>query len=539
MDIDPHNTPHRGLITVCLMAATLMQALDSTIANVALPYMQGSLSATTDQVTWVLTSYVVAAAIMTAPVGWMAMRFGRKQLFIASLIGFTVASMACGAAQSLTQIVVFRLIQGMFGAALVPLSQATLLDIYRIEQRGQAMAIWGMGVMIGPILGPTLGGYLTEHFTWRWVFYVNLPFGILAVLGLLMFMPRPEPNAGMRFDWTGFLALALGVGALQMMLDRGQTKDWFSSHEIVIEALLAGIGLYLFLVHILTAKKPFIPPGIFRNGNFSSSSGLMFSTGVVLLASSALLAPYLQTLAGYPVESAGLIMAPRGIGTMIAMTLVGRLTSRLDPRKLMAFGILVLSWSFWRMSTWTPDVGQNEIIFTIVIQGFAMGFVFVPVQVVAFATLDPKLRGDGTALLSLFRNIGSAIGVSVTELVLARNQQIVHSSLAALITPFNRILSAGPAAAMAPIKPLGSALALPPIGLPATVTTPYGAALSPNNPLGAAVLDQMINFQASVIGYIDDYRLMVWTSLPAILLLFLMRRPGFTSAKPAMHEVME
>ncbi len=537
--MNPHSTPHRRLITVCLMAATLMQALDSTIANVALPYMQGSLAATADQVTWVLTSYVVAAAIMTAPVGWMAMRFGRKQLFIASLTGFTVASMACGAAQSLTQIVVFRLIQGMFGAALVPLSQATMLDIYPVEQRGQAMAIWGMGVMVGPILGPTLGGYLTEHFTWRWVFYVNLPFGILAVLGLLVFMPRPEPNAGMRFDWTGFLALALGVGALQMMLDRGQTKDWFSSHEIVIEALLAGIGLYLFLVHIFTAKKPFIPPGIFRNGNFSSSSGLMFSTGVVLLASSALLAPYLQTLAGYPVETAGLVMAPRGIGTMIAMMLVGRLTSRMDPRKLMAFGILVLSWSFWRMSTWTPDVGQSEIIFTVVIQGFAMGFVFVPVQVVAFATLDPKLRGDGTALLSLFRNIGSAIGVSVTELVLARNQQIVHSSLAALITPFNRILSAGPGAAMAPIKPLGSPLALPPIGLPATVTTPYGAALSPNNPLGAAVLDQMINFQASVIGYIDDYRLMVWTSLPAILLLFLMRRPGFTSAKPSAHEVME
>ncbi len=537
--MNPHATPHRGLITVCLMAATLMQALDSTIANVALPYMQGSLAATTDQITWVLTSYVIAAAIMTAPVGWLAMRFGRKQLFVASLIGFTMASMACGAAQSLAQMVAFRLIQGMFGAALVPLSQATLLDIYPVEQRGQAMAIWGMGVMVGPILGPTLGGYLTEFYNWRWVFYVNLPFGILAVAGLIVFMPRPEPNKGMRFDWIGFLVLALGVGALQMMLDRGETKDWFGSREIVVEAVLAGLGLYLFLVHIFTAEKPFIPPRIFRNGNFSAAAGLMFSIGVVLLASSALLAPYLQTLGGYPVLSAGLIMAPRGIGTMIAMMLVGRLTVRVDPRKLMGFGVLVMSWSFWRMSSWTPDVGEQEIIFTIVIQGFAMGFVFVPLQVVAFATVDPALRGDGTALLSLFRNIGSAIGVSVTELMLARHQQIIHSSLAALITPFNRILSAGPGAAMAPIKPLGLPLALPPLGIPATTTIPYGAAVSPNNPLGAAVLDQMINFQASVIGYIDDYKLMVWTSLPAVLLMFLMRRPGFTVAKPTAHDVME
>ncbi len=536
--MNPSTTPHRGIITVCLMAATLMQALDSTIANVALPYMQGALGATTDQITWVLTSYVVAAAIMTAPVGWMAMRFGRKQLFVACLAGFTVASMACGAAQSLVQIVAFRLIQGMFGAALVPLSQATMLDIYPAEQRGQAMAIWGMGVMVGPILGPTLGGFLTEHYNWRWVFYVNLPFGILAIAGLMVFMSRGEPNTGMRFDWTGFMALAMGVGAFQMMLDRGETKDWFSAREIVVEAVLAGVGFYLFIVHIFTAKKPFIPPRIFRNANFSASSALMFSVGVVLLASSALLAPYLQTLAGYPVETAGLIMAPRGIGTMAAMMIVGRLTTRVDPRKLMGFGIAVMCWSFWEMATWTPDVGEREIITTIIVQGFGMGFVFVPLQVVAFATLDPAMRGDGTALLSLFRNIGSAIGVSVTELVLARNQQIVHSALAALITPFNRLLSAGPGAAMAPIKPLGSALSLAPLSLPATTTIPFGAGLSPNNPLGAAVLDQMINFQASVIGYIDDYKLMVWTSLPAIVLLFIMRRPTIV-AKPSAHDVME
>lgn len=536
--MNPHAMPHRGLITVCLMAATLMQALDSTIANVALPYMQGALSATTDQITWVLTSYVVAAAIMTAPVGWLAKRFGRKQLFVACLIGFTVASMACGAAESLVEIVVFRLIQGSFGAALVPLSQATLLDVYPVEQRGQAMAIWGMGVMLGPILGPTLGGYLTEFYNWRWVFYVNLPFGILAVAGLMIFMPRGEPDGELRFDWTGFAVLALGVGAFQMFLDRGETKDWFSAREIIVEATLAGVGFYLFIVHIILAKKPFIPPRIFRDRSFSASAGLMFSVGVVLLASSALLAPYLQTMAGEPVETAGLVMAPRGIGTMIAMMIVGKLTTRLDSRKLMGFGICVMCWSFWEMAQWTPAVGEREVITTLIVQGFGMGFVFVPLQVVAFATLDPALRTDGTALLSLFRNIGSAIGVSVTELVLARNQQIVHSTLAALITPFNRILGAGPGAAMAPIKPLGSVLALPPLGLSNATTLPFGAAASPNNPLSSAVLDQMINFQASVIGYINDYNLMVWTSLPALLLLFLMRKPKIT-AKPPPHEVME
>src|SRR5271155_4960660 len=237
--------PHRLIITLCTVGATLMQALDQTIANVALPYMQGSLSATTDEITWFLTSYITAAAIMTAPVGWLAARFGRKNLFITCLIGFVIASMLCGAAQSLAQMVVFRILQGMCGAALVPLSQATMLDIYSVEQRAQAMAIFGMGVMVGPILGPTLGGYLTDVYDWRWVFYVNLPIGIVAVTGLVIFMPSAPVQPELRFDWTGFGVLALGIGALQLMLDRGQTEDWFNSPRIMIEAVLAGLGLYL------------------------------------------------------------------------------------------------------------------------------------------------------------------------------------------------------------------------------------------------------------------------------------------------------
>jgi DHA2 family multidrug resistance protein len=500
--------PYRGLITVCAMIATLMQALDSTIANVALPYMQGSLSATSDQITWVLTSYVVAAAIMTAPVGWMAARFGRKNLFVLCLVGFTVASMLCGVAQSLPQMVVFRLTQGVFGAALVPLSQALMLDIYPPAQRGTAMAVWGMGVMVGPILGPTLGGYLTDVYDWRYVFYVNLPFGVLAVAGLVLFMPRTPTNPSLRFDWTGFGVLALGLGALQMMLDRGQDKDWFSSSEIITEAVLASLGLYLFVVHLFTAERPFIMPRIFRDRNFSASLMMMFAVGVVLLATSALLAPWLQTLGNYPVATAGLVMAPRGIGTMACMFVAGRLSARVDPRKIMGFGLLLLIWSLYEATTWTPDLDKWTLIATLVVQGAALGLVFIPLQVVAFATLPVDLRTDGTALLSLFRNVGSAIGISVTSALLAHNVQVVHSELGAFVTPFNRLLQAGGG---------------------------VSRMLDPMTRGGAQIIDGIINNQALIIAYVDDYKFMMLTTLPALLLLFLMRRPGVAPAAADGH----
>jgi MFS transporter, DHA2 family, multidrug resistance protein len=500
--------PHRLIITLCTVGATLMQALDQTIANVALPYMQGSLSATTDEITWVLTSYITAAAIMTAPVGWLAARFGRKYLFITCLVGFTVASMACGAAQSLVQMVVFRVIQGFFGAALVPLSQSTMMDIYPMEKRGQAMAIWGMGVMVGPILGPTLGGYLTELYNWRYVFYINLPFGILATLGLIIFMPRSHPNFNMRFDWIGFGVLSLGIGGLQMMLDRGQNQDWFSSAEIVTELVLGCLGIYLFVVHMMTAKKPFIPPAMFRDRNFTTGAVVMFAAGTVLVSSSSLMAPWLQTLANYPVESAGLIMAPRGLGTMAAMMTGGRLTSRIDPRVLMAFGIVVLVWSIWDMTSWTPDVAQWRIMATITAQGAGLGFLFIPLQVLAFATLPGQFRTDGASLFSLFRNIGAAIGVSVTSSMLVHNTQILHEEIGGSVTPFNRALTSGGA---------------------------VGHFWDPATRHGAALLDSVVNQQAQIIAYVDDYKMMIFTTAPMLLLLLLMRR-----TKPAAkHEPVE
>jgi MFS transporter, DHA2 family, multidrug resistance protein len=502
---DSTSVPHRGLITASAMIAMLMQTLDSTIANVALPYMQGTMSASADEITWVLTSYVIAAAIMTAPVGWMAQRFGRKKLFITCVAGFTVASMMCGAAQSLEQLVVFRLLQGMCGAAIAPLSQATMLDIYPFSRRAQAMAIFSMGVTMGPIMGPTLGGYLTDLYSWRWVFYVNLPFGIIAITGLALFMPSAPARPHLKFSWYGFGVLALGVGALQMMLDRGQELDWFSSREIIVEAVLAGLGFYLFFVHMFTADKPFLASGLFKDRNFASAIVMVFCVSSVMLATSALLAPYLQNLAGYPVYTAGWVMAPRGIGIIASMFLAARMGMRVDQRKIMAFGLISLGWVLYTMSTWTPDVTAEAMIFTMIIQGFSVGLVFNPMTVMAYTTLSPSLRGEATSVQSLARNIGSAIGISVTSFSLTRGVQTTHADIAAGITPFDRVLQGNDA---------------------------VSHMLNPSTQHGMALLDQMVNHQAQIIAYNNDFRLMMLTIIPPLLLLFLMRkhaRPGMAA----------
>ncbi|MEJ0025823.1 MAG: DHA2 family efflux MFS transporter permease subunit [Rhizomicrobium sp.] len=500
------------IVLAASMAGTLMQALDSTIANVALPYMQGELSASRDQITWVLTSYIVAAAIMTAPVGWIASRFGKRNFLLISLTGFTITSMMCGAAQSLEQMVLFRLLQGCFGAALSPLSQAVMLDLYPPHKRGNIMAIWGMGVMLGPILGPTLGGYLTEAYSWRWVFYVNVPFGIAAVTGIWLFFKDSPHDRGLRFDWFGFGALAVGLASLQLVLDRGTGQGWFDSGEIILEALIAGIGIYLFLAHMLTAKTPFIPPGIFADRNFLFGLILMFALGAVLLASSALLPPFLQNLAGYSVYQTGMLMAPRGFGTMFAMMFAGRMALRLDPRVLMTVGAGMLSWSMWDMAGWTPQIDDWTLIWVTFIQGVGMGFVFVPMNLTAFATLAPQFRTDGTALTNLMRNVGSAIGVSVTTSVLGGSVQVAHSLLSQYASPFNRALGVnGPSLMM-----------------------------SPQIPLGLTNLNNMIEFRAQVIGFQNDFLFMFYVSLPTILIIWLMKRPTFQSGAPQpAAEVME
>src|SRR5579863_1123367 len=427
----------KWLITVCIMMATIMQALDTTIANVALPYMQGSLSTTQDQVNWVLTSYIVAAAIMTPPLGWMATRFGRKKLFIVCAAGFTVASMLCGAAQTIEQMVGFRLLQGIFGAALVPLSQTVMLDIYPPAQRGAAMAVWGMGVMLGPIMGPTLGGWLTDAYSWRWVFFVNLPFGILTVLGLSTFMRESATRKDVPFSWFGFLTLSLGIGALQMMLDRGQDQGWFDSNEIIVEALLSAVGFYFFFADALTSERPFIPIRIFRDWNFSIAVMFMFLIGIILLATMALVTPYIQNLMGYPVLASGYLLGTRGIGTFFAMMAVGRLLGKVDPRLMVFFGLTLATYTLWLMVGWTTDTPARTIALDSVGQGVGLGFVFVPLNTIAFATLPGALRTDGAALWTLIRNLGSSVGISLMIASLTSDMSKYHSHLAEFISPFN------------------------------------------------------------------------------------------------------
>jgi DHA2 family multidrug resistance protein len=485
----------RGLITACVMMATIMQALDTTIANVALPYMQGSLATTQDQVNWVLTSYIVAAAIMTSPLGWGAMRFGRKKLFIVCAGGFTLASMLCGIAQSIEQMVAFRLLQGVFGAALVPLSQAVMLDIYPPERRGGAMAIWGMGVMLGPIMGPTLGGWLTDHYTWRWVFFVNLPFGIVTVLGLLAFM-RETATKTVPFSWTGFLTLSLGIGALQMMLDRGQDQGWFDSNEVVIECILSIVGFYFFFADAATTRRPFIPMRMFRDWNFSIAVIFMFLIGIILLGTMALVTPYIQNLMGYPVLSSGELLGARGIGTFFAMMAVGRLLGKVDARLLVGIGLTLATGSIYVMVGWTPDVSAREIVIDSVAQGVGLGLVFVPLNTIAFATLPGEWRTDGAAVWTLIRNLGSSVGISLIIAKLTDNIAVFHSQLVEFINPFS------------------DALKLNHISLNGLSTL--------------AGLDGMVTQQAAVMSYSNDFLAMTFVSLAAFPLLMLIR-----GAKPA------
>jgi MFS transporter, DHA2 family, multidrug resistance protein len=488
---------HRGLVAISIMLATVMQVVDMTIVNVALPHMQGSMAATQDQISWVLTSYIVAAAIATPLSGVLAARVGRKRLMLWSIATFTVASMLCGRATSLEEIVVFRLLQGTAGASLVPLSQAVLLDTYPREKHGSAMALWGMGVMIGPILGPTLGGYLTEYYSWRWAFYINLPVGILALLGTAAFMTETARDTSRRFDVFGFAMLGLAIGALQLALDRGEQLDWFASHTIVAAVVISGLAMYMFLVHMFTAEKPFVEPGLFRDRNFSTGVFLMFTMGVLLFSTMALMPPFLQTLRGYPVITTGLLLAPRGLGTMVAMHFVGRLIGRVDTRWLLLFGFTLMAFSLWEMAAFNMEVGAWPIIHTGIVQGFGLGFVFVPLSAAAFSTLAPRYRNEGTAMFSLMRNIGSSVGISVVITILGRQTQINHAELASVLNPFR--LSALPTA-------------LPRIWDLGTST-------------GAQALNGEVTRQALMIGYLDDFRLMTYLTVLALPLLLLLRPP--------------
>ncbi|MES2086106.1 MAG: DHA2 family efflux MFS transporter permease subunit [Pseudomonadota bacterium] len=500
---EARDAANRWPITISIMLATTMNTLDTTIANVALPHIQGSVQAGPEQIGWVLTSYIIAAAIMTPLTGWVAGRVGRKRLFLVSISGFVIASMLCGIATSLPELVIFRLLQGVFGAALMPLSQAVLLDINPPEKHGQAMAIFGAGVILGPILGPAVGGYLTEYFSWRWCFYINLPIGILSLAGVWLFISSDRPGAVKPFDFLGFGMLTLFIGSFQLMLDRGPGEDWFLSREVWAEAILAAIGLWVFAIHTMTADHPFLDRNLLRDRNFVVASIFGFFVGILLYSAMALLPPLMQVLLGYPVLTAGIVSMPRGIGSFLGMLVVGRLIGRMDTRLLLLSGLVLSAIAFWQMSHFDLSMASGPLVVSGILQGFGIGMIFVPLSTLAFATMSPALRAEGTAVNTLVRNLGSSVGISIMQALVVANTQGMHESLAANIVTSDPVIRDG---------------------LPAI--------FDPQSLAGLMALNAEITRQATMVAYIDSFKLMLIITLVCMPMLLLLRKPGQPGGAP-------
>jgi len=486
----------RLLITIAVMSATLIQVLDTTIVNVALPHMEGTLAATPDQITWVLTSYLVASAIFMPLTGYFTDRWGRKNYLLICIGGFVVASVLCGAAENLTEMVIFRLVQGVFGAGLVPLSQAIMTDIFPPEERGKAMALWGVGVMIGPILGPTLGGYLTDVATWRWNFYINVPIGIASMLLTWQFLPK-APRKERQMDWLGLLFISLAIGSLQYFLDRGNQADWLHATDICVAVFIFTVSVPAFLWHTLGEQKrqALFDPAIFLDRNFMICSCLLGAFGLGLYGSMILLPLMTEGLLNYPVVTTGLVMAPRGIGTMISMMICGRLLTRqVDARILIFCGILLACFGTYIGTWYTMEISRIWIIVPVVIQGFGLGMVFVPLSAVAFATLPSALRPEAAGLFSLLRTIGSSAGISIVSTLLARDAQRFWNQEGGFVHPFNQ----------------------------AMWHFLHATGLSYGSPKGMSLLAAMVGRQAQMLAYVNAYAFITvsfFVMLPLVLLL--------------------
>jgi DHA2 family multidrug resistance protein len=490
---------HRILIFAGVVLGANLQTLDTTMATVALPRIQGALSATQDEIAWVLAAYLIAVAVVMPLIGTLTDRLGRKRLFLISVVGFCIASVFTGSAESLQEIVFYRFLQGIFASSFTPISQSFVFDAYPPEQRGKAMGWWTLGVMAGIVLGPALGGYLAEFHSWRWAFYLNVPVGILAFAIIYIFGPtRPRRPSSQPFGVLGFLILATGLVAVQIVLSRGERMDWFSSPEILGTALIAVVALYFFVVHTIYSSRPFIPPTVFANRNFMVGLSLMFMLGVHWLAFLALVSPYLQTLAGYPVFIAGLILVPQAIGNAAGSVVAGQLVGRFHPVMIMVLGIVIIAWSNFEMSQFTTEFDRWTFYAAVFSHGLGIGLYFVPLTIITFSTLPRQRRDLGTGLFALMRNYGSSVGVSLTVAYVVRQTQSSQSILIERVSPFNETLRH--------------------ISLP--------DAWSMTDLKGVASLSLEASRQASVIAYNNDFIWLVFTSLVCFVPLFFVRMPA-------------
>lgn len=472
------------IMTAAVTLATLMQTLDSTIANVALPHIQGALSGTQAQIAWVLTSYIIATAITIPFTGWLATCIGRRRVFLVSIAGFVVTSMMCGLAEDLPEIVIYRFLQGICGASLMPLSQAVLLSINSKENSGKAMALWGFGATIGTVLGPVIGGFLTENYNWRWIFFINIPIGTLAFIGLYFFMAESSKQTKI-FDFFGFILLSLCVGAFQLMLDRGSLKDWFSSTEIIVEALISGLAFYLLLVHTMTREKTFINLELFKDRNFTLGVILIFIMYIAFYSTLALMPSMIQSELNYPVTTTGMITATQGAGITLSMLVVSRLIKLLDARYVIIIGLTMVTYSLWLMSHFSFIMEPLDLIVPGIIQGFGVGFSYIALTTISFSNLKDSLRDEGTAFFNLMRNLGCCLGIAIVEACLEHNRQAAHASLVQYISP---------------------------------------QVLLTKSKAGIAAIDAMIKDQAVMIAYIDDFYLLVFITLGVFPLILLLKK---------------
>jgi len=506
------------IIAISVMFATFMEVLDTTVVNVSLPHIAGSLSATIDEATWVLTSYLVANAIILPMTGWLASVFGRKRLLMLSVVGFTAASFLCGLAPTLGSLIVFRIMQGATGGALQPLSQAVLLEAFAPKDRGKAMGFWGLGIVVAPILGPVLGGYLTDSYSWRWVFYINIPVGIASIVMTKMFIFDPPylKQEKRRVDYWGIGMLAVGIGALQIVLDKGQEEDWFSSHMIAILAVISAVTIIALIVHELRTDDPVVDLRVFKTRTYAVGVFLMTIVGFVLYGSMVLLPIMLQTVLGYPPLQAGIAMAPRGIGSFFMMPLTGLMTGKFDPRKLLSVGLVVGGGTLIFLGTLNLSAGYWDIFWPQLIQGAGMALLFVPLTTVTMDSIPRERMGNATSLFNLMRNIGGSVGIATTGTLLSRHTQATTNMLGANVTIYSPAAQATFARVRAGFIASGSD--------PTTATNRAMAAMF-----------GMVQRQASMVSFVSIFQLLGFLFIALLPLLFLMKRPKHQGAPIAAH----